>query len=102
MNRRAALTTAAGASLAAAGAAHAADDEALTPDQRFVMAAGLTAGEADCWKKTADAAGAFFNLPELHPMDRQEVASAIHILQNKLLSRPTYRAYLKEAKADEA
>ena len=40
----------------------------------------------------------FFNLPELHPMDRQEVASAIHILQNKLLSRPTYRKYIEAAK----
>ena len=71
----------------------------LTQDQKFVVAAGLTKEEADCWKKTAEAAGAFFNLPELHPMDKQEVAMAIHVLQNKLLGRPTYRKYVKLAKA---
>lgn len=68
-------------------------------DRDFVMAAGMTADEATCWALTAEAAGAFFALPELHPMDRQEVASAIHIIQNKLLSRPTYRRYLELAKA---
>lgn len=68
-------------------------------DRDFVMGAGMTAEEADCWAATAEAAGKFFELPELHPMDRQEVASAIHIIQNKLLSRPTYRKYLELAKA---
>jgi hypothetical protein len=72
---------------------------AAPTDRDFVMGAGMTAEEADCWAVTAEAAGKFFALPELHPMDRQEVASAIHIVQNKLLSRPTYRAYLALAKA---
>ena len=72
--------------------------EAPKSDRDFVMAAGLTEAEADCWKATAEAAALFFALPELHSMDRQEVASAIHILQNKLLGRPTYRKYLEEAK----
>lgn len=67
-------------------------------DRKAITAAGLTEAEADCWQATADAAAKFFALPELHPMDQQEVASAIHILQNKLLSRPTYRTYLAEAK----
>ena len=40
-----------------------------------------------------------WQLPELHPTDRPEVATAIHVLQNKLLARPTYRKYLEEAKA---
>jgi len=74
------------------------DEEALTQDQEFVVAAGMTRDEADCWKKIAEAAGAFFKLPELHAMDSQEVASAIHIVQNKLLARPTYRKYLELAK----
>ena len=26
-------------------------------------------------------------------MDKQEIATAIHVIQNKLLSRPTYRKY---------
>ncbi len=71
----------------------------LTPDQKFVMEAGMTREEADCWLKTAEAAGAFFKLPRLHPTDAQEVAQAIHVIQNKLLGRPTYRKYLKLAKA---
>ena len=73
--------------------------EPLSRDQQFVVEAGMTRAEAKCWKLTAEAAGAFFALPELHPMDKQEVASAIHILQNKLLGRPTYRKYLELAKA---
>ncbi len=73
--------------------------EPLSQDQKFVVEAGMTPAEAKCWKLTAEAAAAFFALPELHPMDKQEVASAIHILQNKLLGRPTYRKYLELAKA---
>ena len=72
--------------------------EELTQDQKNVMEAGLTQKEAECWSLTAKAAGAFFALPELHPMDKQEVAQAIHILQNKLLGRPTYRKYLEISK----
>lgn len=68
-------------------------------DRDFVIGAGMTEQEADCWAAIADAAGKFFDLPEMHPMDRQEIASAIHIVQNKLLSRPTYRKYLELAKA---
>jgi hypothetical protein len=32
-------------------------------------------------------------------MDTQEVATAIHVIQNKLLSRPAYRKYLQIAKS---
>ena len=67
-------------------------------DRKSVMAAGMTEAEADCWRKTAEAAGAFFALPELHPLDQAEVVTAVHVIQNKLLSRPTYRKYLEEAK----
>lgn len=68
-------------------------------DREMVIACGMTPEEADCWEYAAKAAGKFFDLPKLHPMDDQEVASAIHILQNKLLSRPTYRRYLEMAKS---
>ncbi len=68
-------------------------------DRDFVIAAGMTEAEAECWETIAKAAGEFFALPEQHPMDKGEVASAIHIVQNKLLSRPTYRRYLELAKA---
>ena len=59
----------------------------------------MTEAEADCWAATAEAAGKFFALPKLHVMDDHEVAHAIHVIQHKLLARPTYRRYLELAKA---
>lgn len=75
------------------------EDDVKT-DKECIMEAGLTEAEADCWAKTAEAAGAFFQLPTLHPEDAKEVAVAIHVIQNKLLGRPTYRKYLEIAKAN--
>jgi hypothetical protein len=68
-------------------------------DRQRVIACGMTEAEADCWEIVGEAAGAFFRLPKLHPMDEQEVAQAIHIIQHKLLSRPTYRRYLELARS---
>ena len=109
IDRRTAMTTAvaAGTTFAGINAVSAktqqrSDEEkqdGLTDDQKYVMEAGMTEEESECWKKIAEAAGAFFALPELHPMDKQEVATAVHVIQNKLLGRPTYRKYLKLAKA---
>ncbi len=104
--RRGALTLAAGAGLIGAlgplSKAGAADDRAvdeqLKTDRGFVLGSGMTEAEADCWELAARTAGKYFALPELHPMDRQEIAAAIHVIQNKLLSRPTYRRYLELAK----
>src|SRR5262245_3657870 len=95
MTRRTAMQFAAGLALTSD------DDKAKAPaknDRDFVMEAGMTTDEADCWELIAKAAGKFFELPKLHPMDAQEVAAAIHVVQNKLLSRPTYRKYLEIAK----
>jgi len=80
------------------------DDQAEAQDvpkseRERVLAVGMTEGEAECWELAANLAGRFFALPELHPMDKQEVATAIHVIQNKLLSRPTYRHYLGPARA---
>jgi hypothetical protein len=92
-----------GALLGALAPAAQAQDEKQEPDmdrdRGFVMGAGMTAEEAEAWRLAGELAGAFFALPELHPMDKQEVATAIHVVQNKLLSRPTYRKYLENAKA---
>ena len=68
-------------------------------DRERIVAAGLTDAEAECWELVADAAGAFFRLPVLHPSDEDEVAQAVHVIQHKLLSRPTYRRYLELARA---
>jgi len=118
--RREALAATAGV-LAMTGVAHAEQEEKpkpemlkegrrkLTPqeeerstvaDRKRVIACGMTEAEADCWEAIAKAAGKFFDLPKLHPMDDQEIAQAIHIVQNKLLGRPTYRKYLEMAKAE--
>jgi hypothetical protein len=67
-------------------------------DRELIMEAGLTEAEAECWELIAKAAGKFFELPKLHPNDAAEVATAIHVVQNKLLGRPTYRKYLELAK----
>lgn len=72
-----------------------------SPDRRAILAAGLTAEEAECWRLTAAAAGAFFALKDQHPSEKAEVTAAIHIVQNILLSRPTYRKYLEAHKAME-
>jgi hypothetical protein len=69
-------------------------------ERQRVTACGLTDAEADCWIAVALAAGKFFDLPKLHPMDDQEVAQAIHVIQHKLLSRPVYRRYKELAKAE--
>jgi hypothetical protein len=69
-------------------------------DRQRVLECGMTEAEADCWELVARAAGKFFQLPKLHPMDDQEVAQAIHVIQHKLLSRPTYRKYLALAKGE--
>ena len=71
----------------------------MTRDEGYVMEAGMTREEAKAWRLIAEATAAFFALPELHPMDKQEVASAVHVIQNKLLTRPTYRKYIELAKA---
>jgi hypothetical protein len=68
-------------------------------DRLRVIACGMTDAEADCWETVGEAAGKFFRLPKLHPSDQEEVAQAIHIIQNKLLSRPTYRKYLELARS---
>jgi hypothetical protein len=69
------------------------DDKPIKNERDCVLAAGLTSDEADCWELAAKLAGKYFELPELHPMEKQEIASAIHIIQYRLLSRPTYRKY---------
>lgn len=66
-------------------------------DRQFVLAAGMTEAEADCWALAAKLAGDMFALPELHPMDNHEIAHAVHVVQNKLLARVTYRRYLEAA-----
>ncbi len=61
-------------------------------ERDFVMEAGMTEAEADCWDDASAFAGAYLRLT---PMDSDhEHIHAIHVLQEKLMVRPTYRRYL--------
>lgn len=75
-----------------------------TPDteRERVMSLGFTEDEAECRMLAASVAGTFFSLPDLHEMDDHEVAHAIHVVQSKLLARPTYRRYLELAREKQA
>jgi hypothetical protein len=103
LTRRGALQRTAGVGLLAAflpgEGAQGEGPDVPKEEREHVLAVGMTEGEADCWVLAANLAGRFFALPELHPMDKQEVATAIHVIQNKLLSRPTYRRYREIVKA---
>jgi hypothetical protein len=103
LNRRDALQRTASWGLIAAmavegqaGAAADNRDEERKLDRACVLASGMTEAEAECWELAGELAGKLLALPELHPMDRQETAHVIHMIQYRLLSRPTYRRY-KEA-----
>lgn len=74
-------------------------DEEKKIDRQRIIACGMTEAEADCWETLAEAIGMFFKLPKLHPADAEEVALAAHVIQQKLLSRPTYRKYLELARS---
>ncbi|MEM7454753.1 MAG: hypothetical protein AAF456_10425 [Planctomycetota bacterium] len=72
----------------------------LQQEEELALAAGMTAEEAACWRKLAEAASMFLQLPAQHGMDTDEAVSAFHVIQNKLLARPTYRKYVEAANAD--
>ena len=69
------------------------DDGRWAAERARVMELGFTEDEALCWEYISCAPGKFFELPVLH-----EIAEAVHVFQNKLLSRPTYRRYVELAR----
>ena len=54
--------------------------------------AGMTDDEVRAMSLTVDCANEIFDLPKLHPMDDEEFCHAIHVVQEKLLARPSMRA----------
>lgn len=86
------LATAAVAVLAESAEAQLPADR-LAQEQAVVQRCGLTASESDCWVLTAQLADTVLKLPDMTQEDRQELTTAIHLIQNKLLSRPTVRRY---------
>ena len=63
-------------------------------DKQAVLSAGMTEQEAEAWSHIAESAKLLLELTEMHTADKREIAEAIHIIQQKLLARPTYRKYL--------
>jgi hypothetical protein len=57
------------------------------------LASGMTEAEADCVELARDLAVNLLKLPEMTAMDKREITLALHIIQNHLLSRPTYRKF---------
>lgn len=55
---------------------------------------GMTEDEAFAWVELAAAATRILRLPVLHGQDGPEWVNLIHRLQDALLARPAYRAYL--------
>lgn len=54
---------------------------------------GLTTAELEAWNLLAAAATRIMSLPSQHPMEREEYAHAIHVLQRCLLARPAVRDF---------
>jgi hypothetical protein len=57
-----------------------------------LRALGMTEEELGVWTALAEVAGRMLALPQIHPMERTETVSEIHVLQNRLLARPGLRA----------
>lgn len=73
-----------------------ASDPEITSDSSYTdfRNAGLDPAEASALLLTEQLANVIMSLPELHESDKEEYATAIHSIQYRLFSRPTYRKYL--------
>lgn len=59
-----------------------------------LIAAGMTPNEADVWELVRSAAGGYLRLTEAephHPMEREEICHAFHVIQGWLGARPFVR-----------
>jgi hypothetical protein len=62
---------------------------------------GFDEDENEAWNAVAYAASVCLHLEPTHPMEKEELAHAFHIIQNYLLARPTYKAYVASVEAKE-
>jgi hypothetical protein len=67
-----------------------------SPNIAAFVAAGMTEREAEVWEKVRHAAGSYLRLtrddPNSHPMEREEICHAFHVIQGWLGSRPFRRS----------
>jgi len=66
--------------------------ELIARGRRNLVELGMTEAELDVWYALAPVAGAMLELPELYPMQKEEIAHDFHKLQSRLLARPVFRA----------
>ena len=67
-------------------------EEVAAQGRRNLVNLGMTEAELDIWYALARVAGAMLGLPELYPMQQEEIAHDFHKLQSRLLARPVFRA----------
>lgn len=63
----------------------------------------MTQAEAEVWDAVGTASGKYLRLTETephHPMEREEVCHAIHVVQGWLAGRPFMRAIAAEQKRE--
>lgn len=66
-------------------------EELIAQGRRNLVELGMSEAELDVWHALAPVAGAMLELPELYPMQREEIAHDFHKLQSRLLARPVFR-----------
>jgi hypothetical protein len=67
-------------------------EEVAVQGRRNLVKLGMTEAELDIWYALAPVAGTMLELPELYPMQQEEIAHDFHKLQSRLLARPVFRA----------
>jgi hypothetical protein len=67
-------------------------EELIAQGRRNLVELGMTEAELDAWNALASVAGAMLQLPELYPLQAEEIAHDFHKLQSRLLARPVFRA----------
>jgi hypothetical protein len=67
-------------------------EELIARSRTNLVKLGMTEAELDVWYALASVAGTMLELPELCPMQREEIAHDFHKLQSRLLARPVFRA----------
>lgn len=70
-------------------------EQQKNPTNPAAVTAGMTEREAEVWERVAKAAGSYLRLTDdetHHPMEREEICHAFHIIQGWLAGRPFLRA----------
>jgi hypothetical protein len=67
-------------------------EEVMPDDDDPLLELGMTREEVELWYDIANVAGRMRRLPEQHPMERGEMVTEFHAIQNRLLARVGVRS----------